>query len=113
MAKDMKKMKNSMANVSTHLASMKEVVYSDVSDSKSDEESHFQMQFKQIKAKFDTRIAKIFKQNNVGKNEQKLDQTQVVLLDSQSTMDLFCNKLLEQTIFKSDSTMRLQINGER
>jgi hypothetical protein len=111
MAKDMKKMKNSMATVNTQLASMKEVVDLDISNSQSDEESHFQMQFTRIEAKFEPRIAKLFKQNKVGNNEQKLDLTQVVLLDSQSTMDLVFNKSLVQTISKSDSTMRLQSNG--
>jgi hypothetical protein len=41
----------------------------------------------------------------------KLDLREVMLLDSQSTMDLFCNRALVENVNKSKTTMRLQSNG--
>jgi hypothetical protein len=41
----------------------------------------------------------------------KIDLKEVILLDNQSTMDLFCNADLVSTISKSISSMRLKSNG--
>jgi uncharacterized protein YodC (DUF2158 family) len=41
----------------------------------------------------------------------KLDLRQVILLDSQSTMDLICNPALVEKTFKSDKSMCLKSNG--
>ena len=86
---------------------------SDLSDSDQDESSHFQngLYFTQFKEQFKQRIAKFFKKTHATKSKIKLDLREVILLDSQSTMDLMCNKAMVANIFKSDSTMRLKSNG--
>jgi hypothetical protein len=50
----------------------------------------------------------LFKQNHSKKIE--LDLEEVILLDSQSTMDLFCNPKLVGNTYKSDKNMRLTSN---
>jgi hypothetical protein len=92
---------------------------SDLSGSESDEEdSHFQFgdgfQFTQMKVKqraieLEPRIAKHFKQTHGTKI--KLDLKKVILLDSQSTMDLICDPALVESTFKSSHSMRLKSNG--
>jgi hypothetical protein len=92
---------------------------SDLSDSKSEaEDSHFQfgdgfqftqMKVKQMAIKFEPRIAKLFKQTHGTKI--KLDLKKVILLDSQSTMDLICDPALVELTFKSSHSMRLKSNG--
>jgi hypothetical protein len=76
-----------------------------LSDSESEEEdSQFQFddgfQFTQMKVKqtaieFEPRIAKLFKQTHGTKI--KLDLKKVILLDSQSTMDLICDPALVES----------------
>jgi hypothetical protein len=74
--------------------------------------SHFQvdqaLQFAQLDKKFEPIIAKLFKQAG---SSIKLDLKEVILLDSQSTTDLFCNASLVSNISKSRSNMRLKSNG--
>jgi uncharacterized protein YodC (DUF2158 family) len=41
----------------------------------------------------------------------KLDLRKVILLDSQSTMDLFCNPNLVENVTKTSNVMNLQSNG--
>jgi hypothetical protein len=92
---------------------------SDLSGSESEEEdSHFQFgdgfQFTQMKVKqtaieIEPRIAKLFKQTHGTKI--KLDLKKVILLDSQSTMDLICDPALVESTFKSSHSMRLKGNG--
>ena len=71
---------------------------SDLSNSDTEEEdSHFQFeangfQFTQVERDFEPRIAQLFKQTHGTKI--KLDLKEVILLDSQSTMDLICNRAL-------------------
>jgi hypothetical protein len=91
----------------------------DLSGSESEEEdSHFQfgngfqftqMKVKQTAIKFEPRIAKLFKQTHGTKI--KLDLQKVILLDSQSTMDLICDPVLVELTFKSSHSMRLKSNG--
>jgi hypothetical protein len=86
---------------------------SDISDSEGeDEASHFQMdvspQFAQVKKEFEPRIAKLFKQAG---STVKIDLREVILLDSQSTMDLFCNTALVSKTCKSTTSMRMKSNG--
>jgi hypothetical protein len=66
------------------------------------------LQFAQVDKKFEPRIATLFKQAG---SPIKLDLRQVILLDSQSTMDLFCNAALVSKTSKSNSKMRLKNSG--
>jgi hypothetical protein len=72
---------------------------SDLSESEGEEASHFQvdqaLQFAQLNKKFEPIVAKISKQTG---SSIKLDLMEVILLDSQSTMDLFCNTTLVSNI---------------
>jgi hypothetical protein len=59
---------------------------------------------------FEKRNAEVlFKQNH--EKQIKLDLKEVILLDSQSTMDLFCNPKLVEKVTKTRKKMRLQSNG--
>jgi hypothetical protein len=90
-----------------------------LSDSESEEEdAHFQFdngfQFTQMKVKqmaieFKPRIAKLFKQTHG--TRIKLDLKKVILLESQSTMDLICDPALVESTFKSSHNMQLKSNG--
>jgi len=77
------------------------------------EDSHFQVddafQFAQVDKEFEPRIAKLFKQTHG--STINLDLREVILLDRQSTMDLFCNQALVGETNKSGSSMRLKSNG--
>jgi hypothetical protein len=66
------------------------------------------LQFAQLDKNFEPIIAKLFKQAG---SSIKLDLKEVILLDSQSTMDLFCNASLVSKNSKSISSMRPKING--
>jgi uncharacterized protein YodC (DUF2158 family) len=104
----------SMKKAFTQLQKMKEDD-SDISDSDALEEaSQFQFadggfQFTQVENEFEPQIAKLFKQTHGTKI--KLDLREIILLDSQSTMDLICNPALVKKTFKSNTNMRLKSNG--
>jgi hypothetical protein len=66
------------------------------------------LQFTQLDKNFEPIIAKLFKQAG---SSIKLDLNEVILLDSQSTMDLFCYAALVRNISESKSSMRLMRNG--
>jgi hypothetical protein len=108
--KNINYIKKSFTTVNTQLAQLKEAD-SDISESEGEEASHFQvdqaLQFAQLDKKFEPRIAKLFKQAG---SSIKLDLKEVILLGSQSTMDLFCNAALVSKISKSRSNMRLKSN---
>jgi hypothetical protein len=111
--KDFKKM--SKAFTTMKLEKLKESE-SDLSGSDADEDSHFQyddafqFQFTQLESEFEPRISSLlFKQAHGAK--VALDLKQIILLDSQSTMDLFCNKELVGGTYKSSDSMRLKSNG--
>ena len=74
-----------------------------------EEDFHLQLHFAQVEQNFEPRIATILNQSE--SHESKLDLTQVILLDNQSTMDLFCNESLVSTMFDSKTPMRLKSNG--
>ena len=54
-------------------------------------------------------IAKIFNQAPYFNN--KVDLREIILLDSQSTMDFFCKQALVTETYKSSSRMTLKSNG--
>jgi hypothetical protein len=81
----------------------------DSSGSDVEEASHFQYQFSQVEHQFEPKIYNLFKQTH-GDNIA-LDLKQVILLDSQSTMDLFCSQNLVENIHNTADTMRLKSNG--
>jgi hypothetical protein len=109
--KDIKSIKKAFTTVNTQLAQLKEAD-SDISESEGEEASRFQvyqaLQFAQLDKKFEPRIATLFKQAG---SSIKLDLKEVILLDSQSTIDLFCNTTLVSKNSKSRSSMRLKSNG--
>jgi hypothetical protein len=109
--KDLKSIKEAFTTVNTQLAQLKEAYY-DISESEGEEALHFKvdqaLQFVQLDKKFEPRIDKLFKQAG---SLIKLDLKEVILIDSQSTMDLFCNTALVSKISKSRSSMRLKSNG--
>jgi hypothetical protein len=119
-----------MKKAFTQLQEMKEAD-SDISDSEASEgDSHFQFevggfQFAQVETEFEPQIAKLFKQawtpRKVRKDSKlvkaadtriKLDLREVILLDSQLTMDLFCNRALVKKAFRAaGKSMHLKSNG--
>ena len=125
-------MKKSFATLSTKLSNKIDELDnedSDLTNSDSDEEgdSNFQMGFTMVQLKankipgvqheetvlqqsFEKRIADVLFKQNHGKNIG-LDLENVILLDSQSTMDLFCNHKLVHKVSKSSNKMKLQSNG--
>jgi hypothetical protein len=109
--KDFKKMTKAFTAVNAKLESLKESE-SDLSDE--EEASHFQcgeeaFQSAQLEVDFEPRISSLFKQSQ-GDNAA-LDLKEIILLDSQSTMDLFCNPKLVEKIYKSANDVRLKSNG--
>jgi hypothetical protein len=66
------------------------------------------LQFAQLDKKIEPRIAKLFKQTG---SLIKLDLKEVILIDSQSTMDIFFNAALVSRTSNSKSSMRLKSNG--
>jgi hypothetical protein len=99
--KDLKSIKKAFTTVNTQLAQLKEAD-SDISETEGEEASHFQvdqaLQLAQLDKKFEPRIATLFKQAG---SSIKLDLKEFILLDSQSTMDLFCYEALVSKISKS------------
>jgi Skp family chaperone for outer membrane proteins len=110
--KDIKYMRKAFTTVNTQLEKLKEAE-SDISESEGeDEASHFQMdvalQFAQVEKEFEPRIARLFKQAG---SKIKLDLRKIILLDSQSMVDIFCNAALVSKTSKSKLNMRFKSNG--
>jgi Reverse transcriptase (RNA-dependent DNA polymerase) len=115
-AKSVKKLEKEVKSMKKAFAQLKESKEeSDISDSDSSEEnSHFQFandgfQFTQVEHEFEPKIAQLFKQAHCSR--MKLDLREIILLDSQSTMDLICNPALVKKIFRSGTQMQLKSNG--
>jgi superfamily I DNA and/or RNA helicase len=112
--KDLKKVQKAFSTVNTQLQQLKEEA-SDISDEDTaEEDSHFQInmgfQFTQIKNnQFKPCIMSLFKQ--VHPMKVKLDLKHVILLDSQSTIDLMCNPAYVGKVRESKSSMQLKSNG--
>ena len=81
-------------------------------DSSDEEQSHFQyggsFAFTQVVTKT---MATAMSMKQSGAKIGNLDLTQVILLDSQSTVDLFCNPKLVSNVRKADDTLLLKSNG--
>jgi hypothetical protein len=110
--KDFKSMNKAFTTVNTQLKKLKEAD-SDLSGSEDDDDqSHFQMdaaiQFAQVDKECEPTISNLFKQTG---SSVKIDLREVILLDSQSTMDLFYNAALVSKTRKSTTSMRLKSNG--
>jgi hypothetical protein len=110
---EIKKMSKVFTTVSAKLKQLKEAE-SDLSGSNAEEEaSHFQcqdvFQFTQLKTKFEPLILKLYKQSH--RTKITLNLKQVKLLDSQSTINLFCNKTLVDKTYKSKDSMHLKTNA--
>jgi hypothetical protein len=110
--KDFKSMKKSFTTVNTQLEKLKEADYELSGSEDDDDHSHFQMdaslQFAQADNEFEPTIANLFKQAGF---LLKIDLWEVILLDSQSTMEIFYNAALVSKTCKSTTNMRLKING--
>jgi hypothetical protein len=112
-AKSVKKLEKEVKSMKKAFAQLMETKDdSEISESDSSQwESHFQatrdgLQFTQVEREFEPRIAQLFKQTH-GSNV-KLDLREVILLDSQSTMDLICNPNLVKKAFRSSTAMKLK-----
>jgi hypothetical protein len=111
--KDIKSMRKAFMTVNTQPENLKEAE-SNISESEGeDEASDFHMdvalQYSHIEKEFEPRIGKLFKQAG---SSVKIDLREVILLDSQSTMYLFCNAALVSKTYKYTTIMRLKINGD-
>jgi len=107
--KDIKSIKKKFTTVNAQLQQLQEGT-SDVSDSEDEEVSHFQFQFTQVEPKFEPCVANLFKQAHAD-TKFDIDLREVILLDSQSTSDLFCNRAFVEETMKSSSSLRLKSNG--
>jgi hypothetical protein len=105
--KDLKYIKKAFTTFNTQLAQFKEAD-SEISELEGEEVSNFQVNQALQFAQVEPRIAKLFKHTG---SSIKLDLKEFFLLDSQSTMDLFCNAALIRKTSKSKSSMRLNSNG--
>jgi hypothetical protein len=117
--KAQKRLKKSFATLSMKIDELDNKL--DLSDSESDEEgdSHFQtgtqtgyqmMQHKTtLQQSFEKRNADVL--CKLGGSKDKIDLQNVILLDSQSTMDLFCYPHLVKEVMKTTKVMNLQSNG--
>jgi hypothetical protein len=109
-----------MKNIKKAFAQLKEAEEeSDISGSDESDGSegaaHFQFhdhdrfQFVQKASMFDPRIERLLKQNQG--TRPKLDLREIILLDSQSTIDLISNKELVKDVSKCSKSMQLKSNG--
>ena len=83
-------------------------------DDEEEKNSHLQIadrvfQLTQLNREFEPHIAKLF--NKAPDFNKKLDLREITLLDSQPTMDLFCNQALVTETYKSSSSMGIKRNG--
>jgi hypothetical protein len=108
-SKSVNKLKKDFKEMMKAFAQLKEEEL-ELTDTNSEEETaHLQFQFIQLNREFKPRISKLLNQAHPSKIS--LDLREVILLDSQSTIDLLCNEELVDKIFKSTSAMQLMSNG--
>jgi hypothetical protein len=129
--KAQKKLKKSFATLSMKIDELENESDLSRSDSDEDADSHFQtgtlsgfqmmqhetaIQFGYQMVERETTLQQTFEKRNADvlfKNgpKIKLDLRKIILLDSQSTMDLFCNLELVEEVTKTSNVMNLQSNG--
>jgi hypothetical protein len=116
-SKAQKKLKKSFATLTSKIQEL-ENEDSDISDSDDDDEEVSHFQTGTILMQTDFAFHQGFEQRNIdvlfkkrGPKLNNLALRNIILLDSQSTMDLFCNPLLVHSIKKSKKSMKLQSNG--
>ena len=64
-------------------------------------------QFTQLEKVLEPHITELFKQSHGVSKSMDLDLREIILLDSQSMMDLFCNQALIGNSFKANTNMCL------
>jgi hypothetical protein len=110
--KNFKSMKKSFTTVNTQLEKLKEADFDLYGSEDEDDQSYFQMdaalQFAQVDKEFEPTIVNLFKQAGSLVN---IDLQKVIILDSQSTMDLFFNATLVIKTCKSTTSMILKSNS--
>ena len=100
-----------------YFTQLQQLQYSDSDlyyDDDEEENSHFQiayrgLKFTQFNQEFEPHIVNLFNQAQDFNN--KLDLRDIILLDSQSKMDFFCNPELVIETFKYRSSIRPKSNG--
>lgn len=117
--KSVKKMPKELKSLQKAMTQLQSVNNSEtalsISNSTNEHDFHMQFfihngfQFSTLNEHFDSDIRLVF--NQAESKKIKLDLREVILLDSQSTIDLLCNYKLVRKIFKSNSTMTLRSNG--
>jgi hypothetical protein len=110
--KDIKKMSKASTAVNAKLEQLKEAEF-DLSGSDAEEESSY---FNVMTLFNSLRLSLSLNQESLSFSKAhgtkiNVDLKQAMLLDSQSTMGLFCNKALVDKIHKSSNTMRLKSDG--
>jgi len=116
-------MSKQLTTINAQLTNIQEAKESDLSDSDDEDGSqHFQtgsivgrraVQFAQVEtAAFEAPIERLFKQSRK-LHPKDLDLCEVILLDSQSTIDLFCNPELVEKIWETQETLNLSSNGSK
>ena len=97
-----KSLEKQFKSIKKSFAQLQTAIKESESDSSSDEQSHFQ--FLGVNEDLDVMLSQ-------KRSLQDVDLREVILLDNQSTVSLFCNPKLVQGIKKTDKTLRLQSNG--
>ena len=119
LAKSMKTINKRLTTINTQLGDLQSDNASSISAS--DEEGSLnvqfaelgseQFQFTQIESlRFEPAIERLFKQS-ASSRPKDLDLRKVLLIDSQSTVDLFCDPSLCTEVYKTSGSMRLNSNG--
>jgi hypothetical protein len=91
----MEKAEKSFATLEAQLEEANDSNLTDSDDEEDDETSHFQFAFQQVHATLPS----------------KLDMKNIILLDNESTMDLFCNRAFTTGVCNTKKKVTIQSNG--